>query len=752
MSSTPDHARELRGSWALVFLLALQLALPTPLFAAKTRLFKSDLPTTTVHTNDAQDFTEKQTFSAGIQMGSFTPTVNGEIGWSGTEFLFREGGTNKTLSSLGGDFSGDFNDSTNGAISHSVNGFVTFTDEAQGPDGSTSVVTWGFTNDPDTGLYRVGNNSPGIVAGGTVRITVQSDGDTVFQNDVQVPNGSASDPTHTFVNDPNTGMFRVSADRLGLTAGGSAFLEAISSGVIYIANEISFDGNGSATDPVVTWTSDTDLGLFRIGADDMGFTAGGLIASVHTGGFDVDSGSFKVHSGYVEIAEQSEPSTPGPNDVRIYVDSTSGEVTAKKDTGTTVSLEGGGSEAGFNTLVLAAEPGVQDIRTPSASNVTFVGGTNGVTISALAFDKDDDEFSVHHSQIPPNFDASSSENVIVTLYWLAETAATANVVWKLEYNAVNNAESFDTAFTTDTATAAANTSTDYLVETTFSDTPANWGFAAGDFLNLHISRDADSGSDTLSSDALLVAVSIKYPVAGGTGSETATWTGNVNDTTSGDIYDSTGDVTVDDDLDVNGHVEISDYIELAEVSAPGTAAANTQRLYTKSGGGLYMKDDTGTEVQVASTSSGVVVQSQLTESAGIGSCATQIPTDDTVPQSTEGCQVMTASFTPTDSSNILYITSTVSYGQAGAQGTQALFKDSDSSALAAIGTHALSGSTHVNTLTHKMTAGTTSAITFKMRVGRGFAGTLYYNNTGDGTTQDYGGIAKATILIMEVTP
>lgn len=69
----------------------------------------------------AQTFSGVKTFTAqpavnGVGLvftGSFTPSVNGEVGYNGTNFLFREGGVNKTISGFTGDLAGnDLSDST----------------------------------------------------------------------------------------------------------------------------------------------------------------------------------------------------------------------------------------------------------------------------------------------------------------------------------------------------------------------------------------------------------------------------------------------------------------------------------------------------------------------------------------------------------------------------------------------------------------------------------------------------------------
>jgi hypothetical protein len=125
-----------------------------------------------------------------------------------------------------------------------------------------------------------------------------------------------------------------------------------------------------------------------------------------------------------------------------------------------------------------------------------------------------------------------------------------------------------------------------------------------------------------------------------------------------------------------------------------------------------------------------------------------IPVDNTIPQNTEGVEILTVSITPKSASSLLIIsTSILINGDAGGYtATVALFQDSVANAIA-VGSHASSSSRNASvSFAHKMVAGTTSAITFKVRGGTG-SGTFKVN--GDGSRL-YGGVASSTITVTEV--
>jgi hypothetical protein len=198
-----------------------------------------------------------------------------------------------------------------------------------------------------------------------------------------------------------------------------------------------------------------------------------------------------------------------------------------------------------------------------------------------------------------------------------------------------------------------------------------------------------------------------------------------------------------------------------EPSHPSAPSAGHVLLYFVTGTavpGLYTELSNGQKIGpfiTGSSSSGgssVLVQKVGVETGAVETGNTVIPFDDTIPQNSEGDEYMTLTITPTNASNILYITTVVqmSYSVA-AWHAIALFQDSGANALAAIVQfQATPGGGTFQTLTHKMTAGTTSSTTFKVRAGGQTAGTTTFN--GQNTGRIYGGIMASSIVIEEVTP
>lgn len=147
---------------------------------------------------------------------------------------------------------------------------------------------------------------------------------------------------------------------------------------------------------------------------------------------------------------------------------------------------------------------------------------------------------------------------------------------------------------------------------------------------------------------------------------------------------------------------------------------------------------------------GVVVQVvEATPVTALTACPTAIPNDDTIPQNTEGDQVITVTITPTNASNRLRIEYDSSVNGLAANGyiATALFQDTTANALAAALEYT---NTAVNAckLVHEMAAGTTSATTFKIHVGSS-AGTVYVN--GYAAARLFGGVSAARLRVIETT-
>ena len=186
----------------------------------------------------------------------------------------------------------------------------------------------------------------------------------------------------------------------------------------------------------------------------------------------------------------------------------------------------------------------------------------------------------------------------------------------------------------------------------------------------------------------------------------------------------------------------------------GTADNTVGRLAVGTDGYTLVADSSVSPTGLkwaAPASGGKLLQMVNTQTGTLATGSGNIEADNTIPQITEGNQYMSLAITPTSASSILLI-DVFAIAAAGNDTimSAALFQDSTANALASI-TGLIAGTDKIYTFAfrHKMTAGTTSATTFKVRIG-GNAGNTTFNGRASG--QLLGGSLASSITIMEVSP
>jgi hypothetical protein len=149
-------------------------------------------------------------------------------------------------------------------------------------------------------------------------------------------------------------------------------------------------------------------------------------------------------------------------------------------------------------------------------------------------------------------------------------------------------------------------------------------------------------------------------------------------------------------------------------------------------------------------SAGKVLQVVNFQTGAVATGTTQFPSDDTIPQNTDGNEYMSLAITPTSATSKLRID--IVYNMSHSESTTwfqgALFQDATTGALASNASYESIG-TAGNTVSfsHTMTSGTTSATTFKLRLGGHKVGTTTFNGQTGGRL--HGGVLSSSITITE---
>lgn len=131
--------------------------------------------------------------------------------------------------------------------------------------------------------------------------------------------------------------------------------------------------------------------------------------------------------------------------------------------------------------------------------------------------------------------------------------------------------------------------------------------------------------------------------------------------------------------------------------------------------------------------------------------ATVIPADDTIPQNTEGTQIISLSYTPKTTTNRLRLRfqGQASPAAAPANIVAAIFSSASANALC--GVDVVAGAINTNVMLaveHEYVPATTSTLTISVRVGPGAANTIRMNGSSAGRL--LGGVAKATLVVEEI--
>lgn len=147
---------------------------------------------------------------------------------------------------------------------------------------------------------------------------------------------------------------------------------------------------------------------------------------------------------------------------------------------------------------------------------------------------------------------------------------------------------------------------------------------------------------------------------------------------------------------------------------------------------------------------GMTVQIQLNITGAVATGATVVPSDDTVPQITEGDQYMTQAITPTSAANLLEVRAEGQFNQATASNNNimALFQDATAGALAVSWSFIANGNANRLAILYVALSALSVSTTFRIREGSGGAGTTTFNGVAAGRL--FGGVANSYLRVTEI--
>lgn len=270
-------------------------------------------------------------------------------------------------------------------------------------NGAVGAPTYSFVSDTDTGLYAIGANNVGFSAGGSKVLDIGTSGLGVTgslsaSTYLLVGDGAVGAPAVSFISDTDCGLYRVGANRVGFALNGAQVLDintgglavtgassattSISAGTTVTATTLFFSGDGAVGAPTYSFVSDTDSGIYRIGANNIGVAvAGAKVLDVSASGLGV-TGTVSTNTGYLYTATITTTGAGTPQTLNQYAGTVefTGIADIVADASTNVVIN--------NNLVTINTVGLVALQyttaaagsTPRIENVAYGAGTITITI------------------------------------------------------------------------------------------------------------------------------------------------------------------------------------------------------------------------------------------------------------------------------------------------------------------------------------------------------------------------------------
>lgn len=199
--------------------------------------------------------------------------------------------------------------------------------------------------------------------------------------------------------------------------------------------------------------------------------------------------------------------------------------------------------------------------------------------------------------------------------------------------------------------------------------------------------------------------------------------------------------------DATGRGKMQDgFVTSAKLDASGVALPNGSTVPTQADGDNSTKVANTAYVDTRVAVANKVIGRAYGEYSSYQRVASVIPIDDTVPTSSEGTEIISVNYTPTNSSNKIRLTGTVG-GLPSATGASVALFNGTTCVDAKIFAHSsIYGST---AMVVEFTAGTTSSTAYSMRVGVDPAGYVDINGTFSGG-RVFGGKSLCTLVVEEI--
>jgi hypothetical protein len=155
-------------------------------------------------------------------------------------------------------------------------GVVEFADPTEFSDGNAAAPGVAFNTNPDMGMFVIGADNLGLSVAGVQKLGIDANIAT-WATVQRGSSGSAGAPQYSFSAESNLGIFRPGAAQLGFTAAGVEQFRISAGNISLLGDTVQLRGvDGTIAAPGYSFVADTGLGMSRTtGPAGIAFSVGG---------------------------------------------------------------------------------------------------------------------------------------------------------------------------------------------------------------------------------------------------------------------------------------------------------------------------------------------------------------------------------------------------------------------------------------------------------------------------------------------
>ena len=159
-----------------------------------------------------------------------------------------------------------------------IDGTFTPTGVVLAANGAVGAPGLSFASDTDCGLYRIGANNVGLAVNGAKVLDVGTTGLGVV-GVLLLGDGAVGAPAYSFTSDTNSGFYRIGADNIGLALNGAKVVDYATSGVTVTGTVTGGTYNGQTISATAALTGSLTVAT-TLGVTGVSTLTGDVIASV----------------------------------------------------------------------------------------------------------------------------------------------------------------------------------------------------------------------------------------------------------------------------------------------------------------------------------------------------------------------------------------------------------------------------------------------------------------------------------------